>query len=103
MNKLDSTSQENFNVTRDPTGQIGSFFGKLLLNDFNTFSRSFVSNTLEFNPPIPRLDFMYFEWVDVTGATINNNDCEWAASLNVKEAKMKTTATSSQPALPPPK
>jgi hypothetical protein len=102
MNKLDSTSQENFSVTRDPTGQIGSFFGKLLLNNFNTYSRSFVSNTLEFNPPIPRLDFMYFEWVDVTGATLNNNDCEWAASLNVKEAKMKATATSSQPALPPP-
>jgi len=103
MNKLDSTAQENFNVTRDPTGQIGSFFGKLLLNDFNTYSRSFISNTLEFNPPIPRLDFMYFEWVTVTGATIDNNDCEWAASLNVKEAKMKTTATSSQPALPAPK
>ena len=99
MNKLDATSQENFSITRDPTGQIGSFFGKLLLNDFNTYSRSFISNQLEFNPPIPRLDFMYFEWTDVTGATINNNDCEWAASLNIKESKMKATILSSQPAL----
>ena len=103
MNRLDSTSKEDFSVTRDPTGQVGTFFGKLLLNDFNTYSRSFISNTLEFNPPIPRLDFMYFEWTNVAGVTLDNNNCEWAASLNIKEAKMKTTTASSQPALSAPK
>ncbi len=100
MNKLDSTDYENFNVTRDSTGQVNTYFGKLLLNDFNTYSRSFVNNQLQFNPPIPRLDQMYFQWVNAAGIQIDNVDCEWAASLTITESKTKATAASMQAKLP---
>ncbi len=102
MNRLDTTFKENFKVTRDSTGQINNFHGKLLLNDFNTYSRSFVSNQVTFNPPIGRLDQMYFEWVNVVGDRIDDFDCEWSCSLNVTENKQRATVQSTLPALPPP-
>ncbi len=102
MNRLDTTYKENFNVTRDSTGQINNFHGKLLLNDFNTYSRSFVSNQVTFNPPIGRLDQMYFEWVNVVGDRIDDFDCEWSCSLNITENKQRATVQSTLPALPPP-
>ena len=101
MNRLDTTYKENFNVTRDSTGQINNFHGKLLLNDFNTYSRSFVSNQVTFNPPIGRLDQMYFEWVNVVGDRIDDFDCEWSCSLNITENKQRATVQSTLPALPP--
>ncbi len=103
MNRLDTTYKENFNVTRDSTGQINNFHGKLLLNDFNTYSRSFVSNQVTFNPPIGRLDQMYFEWVNVVGDRIDDFDCEWSCSLNITENKQRATVQSTLPALPPQK
>jgi hypothetical protein len=102
MNRLDSTAKEDFKITRESTGQIQFYFGKLLLNDFNSYSRSFVNNQLVFNPPIPKLENMYFEWVDVAGNQIDNNDCEWACSITITESKVRATATSGQPKLPPP-
>lgn len=102
MNRLDSTAKEDFKITRESTGQIQFYFGKLLLNDFNSYSRSFVNNQLIFNPPIPKLENMYFEWVDVAGNQIDNNDCEWACSITITESKVRATATSGQPKLPPP-
>lgn len=103
MNRLDTTYKENFKITRDSTGQVNNFHGKLLLNEFNTYSRSFVSNQVTFNPPIGRLDQMYFEWVNIVGDRIDNFDCEWSCSLNIVENKNRATVQSTLPALPKPK
>lgn len=101
LNRMDNTFKENFKITRDPTGQVQNFHGKLLLNNFNTYSQTFIYNNQTFNPPIGRLDHMYFEWVSIVGDTIDNNDCEWSASLAITESKSVATTASTIPSLPP--
>jgi hypothetical protein len=100
MNRIDGTFMENLQVTRDSTGQVDQYYGKLLLNNFNTYSTTFISNQAAFNPPIGRLETMYFEWVDVGGTQISDTQCEWTASLTITEAKKKATLGSTLPALP---
>jgi hypothetical protein len=100
MNRLDTTAKEDFKISRDPTGQISSYFGKLLLNGFNTFSRSFVSNQISFNPPIPRLDTMYFQWLDNAGVQLDSTQCDWSASLTIVENKTKNGVNVKVPNLP---
>jgi len=94
INTLDITKKENLALTRDSTGSIQEYFGKLLLGDFNTFSRTFVSNQVTFNPPIARLDKLSFEWVTSAGERLSNNDCEWNASLIITEYNVTATADS---------
>jgi hypothetical protein len=101
LNRMDNTFKENFKITRDPTGQVQNFHGKLLLNNFNTYSQTFIYNNTTFNPPIGRLDHLYFQWVDLVGNTIDNNDCEWSASVAITESKTTATTLSTLPALPP--
>jgi hypothetical protein len=101
LNRMDNTYKENFKITRDTTGQIQNFHGKLILNNFNTFSQTFIFNNQPFNPPIGRLDQLYFQWVNIVGDTIDNNDCEWSATMVITENKSTATAGSTIPALPP--
>ena len=97
---MDNTFKENFKITRDTTGQIQNFHGKLILNNFNTFSQTFIFNNQPFNPPVGRLDQLYFEWVNIVGDTIDNNDCDWSATMVITENKSTATAGSTIPALP---
>lgn len=101
MNRLDTTAKENFNITRDSTGQIATYHGKLLLADFNQYSRSFISNQVTFNPPIGRLETMYFQWLDNGGTPIDNFDCDWSASVTITESRVRATTGSTLPKLPP--
>jgi hypothetical protein len=100
LNRMDNTYKENFKITRDTTGQIQNFHGKLILNNFNTFSQTFIFNNQPFNPPIGRLDQVYFQWVNIVGDTIDNNDCDWSATMVIQENKATATAGSTIPALP---
>ena len=95
INTVDITDKENLNITRDSTGSIRQYFGKLLLGDFNTYSRTFIGNQFTFNPPIARLDKLSFEWLNSKGVVLNNNDCEWSASFAVTEYSVKQTIDSS--------
>ena len=97
---MDNTYKENFKITRDTTGQVQNFHGKLILNNFNTFSQTFIFNNQPFNPPIGRLDQVYFQWVNIVGDTIDNNDCEWSATMVIQENKATATVGSTIPALP---
>jgi hypothetical protein len=101
LNRIDTTFREDFNVTRDSTGSVQNFLGKLILNNFNTFSQSFIFNNQAFNPPIGRLETAYFQWADFTGQQIDNNDCEWTATLVITEQVSKASTRSTIPALPP--
>jgi hypothetical protein len=101
LNRMDNTFKENFKITRDSTGQIKNFHGKLLLNNFNTYSQTFIYNNQPFNPPIGRLDHFYFQWVNVAGDTIDNNDCDWSATAVITENSAMATTASTIPALPP--
>jgi hypothetical protein len=101
LNRMDNTYNENFKITRDSTGQVQNFHGKLLLNNFNTYSQSFIFNNQPFNPPIGRLDHLYFQWVNVVGDTIDNDNCDWSATVVITEDKPIAATSSTLPALPP--
>jgi len=93
MNRMDTGAKENLSLTQEPTGFIKAFHGKLLLAPFGSYAQTLVSNPVSFTPPLGRIDKLTFTWVDVTGATINNNDCEWNAVVQIVEKKDMTEIT----------
>jgi len=93
MNRMDTGAKENLAATLEPTGVTKAFHGKLLLAPFGSYAQTLVSNPISFAPPLGRLDKLTFTWVDVTGATIDNADCEWNAVIQIGETKSMTEMT----------
>jgi hypothetical protein len=91
LNRLDFSGTENLAITRESTGSTKTYYGKLLLNNFNSFSQTFVQNPVTFNPSLPKLEQLYFEWDDITGVNISNTDCEWNISVQITEELIKGT------------
>ena len=85
MNHMDTGSKENLQITQDTTGSLKSYYGKLLLNTFGSYSQTMISNPIEFNIPIPKIDKLTFAWYDNIGTVINNNDCEWTVVIQIVE------------------
>lgn len=90
MNKLDFGGRENLSVTRDSTGATKTYYGKLLLNNFNAFSQTLVQNPVTFQPPISRLESVSFQWLNFDGTQVNNTNCEWNISISVTEQLTKS-------------
>jgi hypothetical protein len=90
MNRMDTGAKENLAATLEPTGFTKAFYGKLLLAPFGSYAQTLVSNPITFYPPLGRMDKLTFTWVDVTGATIDNSDCEWNAVVQISEKKEMT-------------
>jgi hypothetical protein len=93
LNTLDSTNNEDLAITRDTTGQIENYHAKILLASFGNYSYTSIVNPAVLNPPVPRLDQMYFQLVDITGAQLNNMDCEWSATLQIVEETIPSLNT----------
>jgi hypothetical protein len=87
MNRIDTGAKENLSQTLEPTGFTKAFHAKLLLAPFGSYATTLVSNPISFNPPVGRMDKITFTWVDVTGATINNADCDWNAVVQLVEKR----------------
>lgn len=90
MNRMDTGSKENLSATLETTGFTKAFHGKMLLAPFGSYAQTLVSNPISFTPPLGRMDKLTFTWVDITGATINNADCEWNVVLQIAEKKDMT-------------
>ncbi len=90
MNRMDTGAKENLSQTLEPTGATKAFHAKLLLAPFGSYATTLVSNPISFYPPLGRMDKLTFTWVDVTGAVINNADCEWNAVVQLVEKKDMT-------------
>jgi hypothetical protein len=90
MNRMDTGAKENLSATLETTGFTKAFHGKLLLAPFGSYAQTLVSNPISFYPPLGRMDKLTFTWVDVTGATIDNGDCEWNAVVQIVEKKDMT-------------
>jgi hypothetical protein len=90
MNRMDTGSKENLAATLETTGFTKAFHGKLLLAPFGSYAQTLVSNPISFMPPVGRMDKLTFTWVDITGATINNADCEWNVVIQIAEKKDMT-------------
>lgn len=99
MNKLDITREEDYNVSLESTGEVSKYNAKLLLGNFGQYSQTAIQNPVRFNPPLSRLDRLTFRWVDVNGQVVDNNDCEWSASLQITEQKNVQTTASTLPSL----
>ena len=87
MNRMDTCAKENLSQTLEPTGATKAFHAKLLLAPFGSYATTLISNPISFYPPLGRIDKLTFSWVDVTGAIINNADCEWNAVVQLIEKK----------------
>jgi hypothetical protein len=90
MNRMDTGAKENLSQTMEPTGATKAFHAKLLLAPFGSYATTLVSNPISFYPPLGRMDKLTFTWVDITGATINNADCDWNAVIQLVEKKDMT-------------
>jgi hypothetical protein len=90
MNMMDTGSKENLQLSQDPTGSINAYYGKLLLAPFGSYAQTLISNPISFQTPIPKMDKLTFNWVNNFGTTINNNDCDWNAVIQLVE-KVETT------------
>lgn len=90
MNRMDTGAKENLSQTMEPTGETKAFHAKLLLAPFGSYAQTLISNPISFYPPLGRMDKVTFTWVDVTGATIDNADCEWNAVISITEKKDMT-------------
>jgi hypothetical protein len=86
MNHVDTGYKENLKVSTETTGSLKSYYGKLLLNSFGSFSQTMISNPIVFQVPIPKIDKLTFTWFDNVGTTINNKDCEWTMVVQIVES-----------------
>jgi hypothetical protein len=88
MNDVDHTSIENVPTAQESTGQVGHYFGKLLLNTFGSYAQTFVEAPKIFTPVLGRLDRLNFTWTDRRGNPLNGPDaasCDWHISLRITE------------------
>jgi hypothetical protein len=85
INGMDAGGKENYTKTREPNGTTNQYYCKLLLTSFGGNATTFIHNPITFNPPLNRLTKLQFQWVNTTGAVINNIDSEWDMTVNVTE------------------
>jgi hypothetical protein len=97
MNRLDISRQENYAETRDAQAESQLYNCKLILNNFGSPATTLIQNPVMFNPPIGKLDKLTFTWYDITGAIIDNNECEWSGSIQVVETIDVATTDSTIP------
>lgn len=97
MNRLDISRQEDFASTRESVAESQMYNCKLLLNTFGTYSTTFVQNPVLLNPPIGKLDKLSFSWYNINGNLIDNNECDWSATLQIVERLDIVTDDSTAP------
>ena len=85
MNRMDTTALENLSITHEPTGIVNQYAAKLLLAPFGNYATTIIQNPIQFNPVLQSLDRLSFQWTDTAGTTLNNNECEWNAVVQIQE------------------
>lgn len=85
MNRMDTCSREDLSVTHEPTGATNQYAAKLLLAPFGNYATVLVQNPINFNPVLTSLDRLSFQWVDSSVTTIDNDECEWNAVVQIQE------------------
>ena len=85
INSIDITNKESLNKTRDTVGQSKSYFGKLLLNTFGSYSQTFIQATKTFSAPLGKIDKLSFNFFDSNHINIENYDCNFTLVLEISE------------------
>ena len=85
INRVDAGGKEKYAETREPTGITNQYYCKLLLTNFGGNATTFIHNPVSFNPPLPRLTKLQFQWLFPDGTIIDNIDAEWNMTVNITE------------------
>ena len=85
MNRMDTCAREDLAITHEPTGATNQYAAKLLLAPFGNYATVLVQNPVNFNPVLTSLDRLSFQWTDSTTTTIDNDECEWNAVVQIQE------------------
>lgn len=103
MNRMDTCSREDLSITHEPTGATNQYAAKLLLAPFGNYATVLVQNPINFNPVLTSLDRLSFQWVDTANVTIDNDECEWNAVVQIQEQVTSPRVGSTIPQPPPKK
>lgn len=98
MNDVDHTDLEDAALAQDSTGQVGHYFGKLLLNNFGCWSQTFIEAPKRFRPVLGRLERLNLDWVDRHGQPLTGPDaasCDWHMTVRITEIVEGPSVTSS--------
>ena len=105
INTVDNSGPETLGLAQESWGEIGNYFGKLLLNNFGCYAQTFVEAPKLFHPVLGRLDRLSVDWVDQAGAALTAESgagaCDWHATIRITEVVETPTATSSLNLAPP--
>jgi hypothetical protein len=93
INTMAVSSKEDLSETRDPRGEEGKYFSKILLNSFGGFCRTAVQLPKQFNPVLGKYDVITCQLVDRFGNQIDNADCEYDFVLEITELTNTTKDT----------
>jgi hypothetical protein len=99
LNAMDQGIKEDYGTSREGSGITKKYYCKLLLTNFGGNATTFIHNPVKFTPPINSLSKLQFQWIDSTGAIIDNSDSEWSMTINITESvptqppAITTTAT----------
>jgi hypothetical protein len=88
MNQIDHTGPESVSGSQNSAGQVGHYFGKLLLNDFGCYAQSFIEAPKQYNPVLPRLERLQIAWLDRHGVVLTGTDattCDWHMTIRITE------------------
>jgi hypothetical protein len=88
INRLATGSKENYTDSREPSGITDQYYCKLLLNGFGNKATTFTHSPVVFNPYLPRLAKMNFEWLDSRGNILSNTsalNAEWSMTIHIQE------------------
>ena len=98
MNDVDHTSLENTALAQDSTGEVGDYFGKLLLNNFGCWAQTLIEAPKLFRPVLGRLERLNVDWLNRHGEPLTGPDaatCDWHMTLRVTELVEGPSVTSS--------
>jgi hypothetical protein len=88
MNDVDHTSLENTAIAQDSTGEVGDYFGKLLLNNFGCWAQTLIEAPKLFRPVLGRLERLNVDWLNRHGEPLTGPDaatCDWHMTLRITE------------------
>ena len=86
LNAMDQGTKEDYGSSREGSGITKKYYCKLLLTSFGGNATTFIHNPIRFTPPINSLSKLQFQWIDSTGAIIDNRDSEWSMTINITES-----------------
>lgn len=98
MNDVDHTDLENVALAQDSTGQVGHYFGKLLLNNFGCWAQTFIEAPKRFRPVLGRLERLNVDWLNRHGEALTGPDaatCDWHMTVRITEIVEGPSAVSS--------